>query len=368
MEDFVRSLYIEKYRLRLREGGADRYLVDHSEDTVFRARALSHSYAILRARPDWLEVSRGVTRAWADWTQIIQRDDFLFYHDRLSGAEVVIHRSPRPRGDRAPTEVIRAAADNWDSSGAIGDWDDVRRLIPICGADQLLARGDLDLLRQVVLDYGDRFFILAILDTPYSYLSDHLGFYGLMTIEHDRPSLLHRMLERQLDQTQEMMVVLAVVGVHGVYVEEIFTGSDMISPRAYDEFVLQYNRPFFCRPSELGLLSIHYVGGDAVSRLESMVGCDGTATAVPEGKRNLVIAIKEVVDRVAGRAAVFGTIDAVRFGPGATMEEMAAEVCLQARIGTRAKGFVVSTGSPFPQDTNLRLIDTLVATAHQLEC
>jgi len=43
---------------------------------------------------------------------------------------------------------------------------------------------------------------------------------------------------------------------------------------------------------------------------------------------------------------------------------MAAEVKRQIRIGARAKGFVVSTGSPFPLDTNPRLIDTLVATAH----
>jgi hypothetical protein len=46
------------------------------------------------------------------------------------------------------------------------------------------------------------------------------------------------------------------------------------------------------------------------------------------------------------------------------MEEMAAEVKRQIHSGARAKGFVVSTGSPFPLDTNLRLIDTLVATAH----
>ena len=48
------------------------------------------------------------------------------------------------------------------------------------------------------------------------------------------------------------------------------------------------------------------------------------------------------------------------------MAALAAEVRRQARIGARAKGFVVSTGSPFPLDTNPRLIDTLVSTAHTL--
>jgi uroporphyrinogen-III decarboxylase len=87
---------------------------------------------------------------------------------------------------------------------------------------------------------------------------------------------------------------------------------------------------------------------------------------VEESKKNFVIELEDVVDIVDGRAAVFGNIDAVQFGIHATMGEMAAEVKRQARIGARAKGFVVSTGSPFPLDTNPRLIDTLAETAHSL--
>jgi len=56
----------------------------------------------------------------------------------------------------------------------------------------------------------------------------------------------------------------------------------------------------------------------------------------------------------------------VQFGLHASLEEMTAEVKRQAQIGARARGFVVSTGSPFPLDTNPRLIDTLVATAHSV--
>jgi uroporphyrinogen-III decarboxylase len=116
----------------------------------------------------------------------------------------------------------------------------------------------------------------------------------------------------------------------------------------------------------VGLLPIHYVCGDVVPRLERMVQCDVAAVAVEESKKNFRIEIEDVVERVAGRAAVFGNIDAVKFGIHASMDEMATEVRRQARIGTRARGFVVSTGSPFPLDTNPRLVDTLVATAHSL--
>ncbi len=340
--------------------------MDHEEDTLFRVRARVQSYGILKVRPDWIEVGRGASRAWAERTVIVEADGVLYYQDLVTGKRAAMHRAPMPRGDAELSEENPSETDVWDISDQIRGREDVDRIIPIHSSDQLLARGHLDVIRQAAGGYGERYFMSTILDTPFSYVSDYLGFYGLMTIQHDRPKLLHYMLQRQLAQTQEVMAALATVGVHGVYVEEVFTGADMISPRAYDRFVFEYNRPYFRHMRELGLLAIHYACGDVVPRLERMVQCDVAAVAVEESKKNFRIEIEEVVERVAGRAAVFGNIDAVKFGLQATMDEMAAEVRRQARVGARAKGFVVSTGSPFPLDTNPRLIDTLVATAHSL--
>jgi uroporphyrinogen-III decarboxylase len=73
-----------------------------------------------------------------------------------------------------------------------------------------------------------------------------------------------------------------------------------------------------------------------------------------------------VIERVAGRKAVFGNIDAVRFGIHATPEEMSAEVRRQAGIGAQARGFIVSTGSPFPLETNPRMVEALVTAAHSI--
>jgi uroporphyrinogen-III decarboxylase len=366
LADFERGFYVERYRARMHDLGCDRYAVDHEEDTLFRAQALHQSYGIFKARPDWIGAHRGAGRAWAGRTDIVVHEGFLYYEDRESGKRVAMHRAHLPSDDVELTEANPAATDIWDNSGEIRDTQDVDRLIPIHSVEQILARGHLDLVRRVVADYGHHTFIFSILDTPFSYVSNHLGFYGLMTIQHDRPKLLQTMLERQLAQTQEVMAALAAVGVHGIYVQEVFTGADMISPRAYDEFVFEYNRPYFHHMRRLGLLPIHYVCGDAVPRLERMVECDVAAVAVEESKKNFQIEIEDVVERVAGRAVVFGNIDAVKFGLHATMDEMAAEVRRQARIGARAMGFVVSTGSPFPLDTNPRLVDTLVTTAHSL--
>jgi hypothetical protein len=366
LADFEQAYYVEQYRRRLR--GRSRCPVNHEEDTLFRAQAIYQSYGIFKVRPDWMEIHCGASQAWAERTEIVVQDGVLHYADRESGARVPMDQVPMPRGDSCLTPINESLTDLWDTSAQLRDRDDVDALLPIVALEDLLARGDFDLPRQVAADYGDEYFITTILDTPFSDAYDLLGFQGLMLIQYDRPALLHYLLQRKLAQTQEVMGAWGAAGVHGVYVEEVFTGADLISPRSYDEFVFAYNQPYFRHMRGLGLLPIHYVCGDTIPRLERIVQYDVAAVAVEETKKNFRIEIEEVVQRVDGRAAVFGNIDAVRFGLNASLEEMAAEVKRQAQIGTKARGFVVSTGSPFPLDTNPRLIDTLVATAHSVAC
>lgn len=364
LADFERAYYIEQYRRRLE--GLTEYPIDHDEDTQFRAQALYQSYGILKEKPDWIEVHQGASRAWAERTQIVAQKGVLHYHDRVSGLCVPMNAIPMPRGDASLRNQSASLTDLWDLSPDISGPEDVDARLPILTTSELLARGDFDLPRQVVKDYGAQWFISTILDTPFSDAYDLLGFQGLMVIQHDRPDLLHHLLQRKLEQTQQVMGIWAAVGAHGVYVEEVFTGADLISPRSYDEFVFTYNQPYFCHMRDLGLLPIHYVCGDVVPRLERIAQLEIAAVAVEESKKNFRIEIEEVIDRIAGRVAVLGNIDAVRFGLNSPIEEMAAEVRRQGRAGARAHGFVVSTGSPFPLDTNPRLLDTLVATAHTI--
>ncbi len=359
-----RACYVEQYRRRL--GTRACYAVDHAEDTLFRAQALYQSYSSLNTPPDWLEVHRGASRAWAERTTIVQEDGILYYEDRRSRRRAPMAEVPMPRGEAQTATENAALSDLWDTSGQLRGAGDVDERLPIVGAEDILARGDMDLPRQVVADLGERFFISTILDTPFSDAYDLLGFQGLMVIQHDQPALLHHLLARKLRQTQEVMAAWAKVGIHGVYVEEVFTGADTISPRSYDEFVFAYNQPYFRRMRELGLVPIHYVCGDVVPRLQRIAQLDVAAVAVEESKKSFRIELEEVVQRVAGRLAVFGNIDAVHYGLHASIDEMAAEVRRQVHLARQARGFIASTGSPFPLDTSPRVIDTLVASAHAL--
>ncbi|MBN1147266.1 MAG: hypothetical protein JXA78_08420 [Anaerolineales bacterium] len=362
LADFERNYYIEQYRLRLR--GRERYPIDHDEDTEIRAQALYQSYGIFKSRPDWIEVHCGASRAWAGRTHIVVQGGALHYEDIESGVRVPMRSIPLPRGDARLAPDNPHSGDLWDISDLLQGEADVDELLPVLDAQDMLASGEFDLPRRVVGDYAALTFVSTILDTPFSDAYDLLGFQGLMLIQHDRPQLFHYLLQRKLAQSEQVMRAWAETGVHGVYVEEVFTGADMISPRSYDEFVFAYNQSYFHHMRSLGLLPIHYVCGDVIPRLERIVGYEIAAVAVEESKKSFQIEIEDVVAAVNGRAAVFGNIDAVHFGLHASPAEMVAEVRRQVEIGKRAAGFVVSTGSPFPLDTNPRQIDALMDAAH----
>jgi hypothetical protein len=257
LADFERAYYVEQYRRQMR--GCSRHPVDHDEDTLFRAQAIYQSYGIFKVKPDWIEIHQGASRAWAERTEIVQQDGILYYHDRETGVSVPMAEAPMPYGDALLQAASGALTDLWDVANEIRDEDDIDARLPITTPEELLARGDFDLPRRIVADYGEEFFISTILDTPFSDAYDLLGFQGLMLIQHDRPALFHHLLQRKLAQTQQVMGAWADVGVHGVYVEEVFTGADLISPKSYDKFVFTYNQPYFRHMRSLGLLPIHYV-------------------------------------------------------------------------------------------------------------
>jgi hypothetical protein len=364
LADFERAYYAEQYRLRLR--GRTSYPVQYEEDIQLRKQAYYQSYGIFKARPDWMELHRGASRGWAQRTEMVLRDGLVYYQDLDSGVRAAVKDIYIPAGDSRLVAQNASLQDLWDTSGQIESREQIDELTPVVTAEEMLRRGDFEYPRQVVADYGDEYFLSTVLDTPFSNAYDYLGFQGLMLFQHDRPDLLHYLLERNLLQTVEVMKGWARAGIHGVYVEEVFTGADIISQRSYDEFVFPYNKTYFELMSKLGLLPIHYVCGNIIPRLGRISQMEIAAVAAEESKKNFQIELAEIVKGVGGRVAVFGNIDAIQYGLHASLDEAAGEVRRQVEIGAQAKGFVVSTGSPLPLDSNPRVIDTLVKTAHAL--
>ncbi len=315
--------------------------MQYEEDIQLRKQAFYQSYGIFKARPDWMEVHRGASRAWAARTEMVLRDGQVFYQDVETGVRAAVKDIYIPAGDSRLVSQNASAQDLWDTSDQIESREQIDELMPLMKAEEMLERGDFEYPRQVAADYGDEYFLSTVLDTPFSNAYDYLGFQGLMLFQHDRPDMLHYMLERNLLQNEEMMKGWAASGIHGVYVEEVFTGADIISQRSYDEFVFPYNKTYFEFMSKLGLLPIHYVCGNIIPRLERISQLEIAAVAAEESKKNFQIELAEVVKGVKGRVAVFGNIDTIHYGLHASLEQAAGEVRRQIgnwRAGEGVRG------------------------------
>ncbi len=354
--------YVEQYRTRTK--GAKRYAVDHDEDVEFRANAIYRAYEMFAEKPDCIEVTPGPARDWAARTEIVIEDDRLWYLDTVSGDRREMLSSPFPTGSDYLYGNLPSGdrQDVWDQSELIQNRDVIDMLVRLVPLEELQEQGVFDLPKKVARENSERFTIVYD-SSPYTaaYL---LGFQGMMLAFYDNPDNLKYFIGRILEQRKPILRGYAEAGYDGMYVEEIFSGADIISPALYDEFVFPFNAEYFRTARALGLLTAYYVCGNPMPLIPKILQLSCDAIAFEEGKKNFTIEVEEVVARAGNEKCVFGNIDAPHFGLHATPDEVRAEVRRQIDAGLKAKGFVVSTGSPLPLQTPLTNIDAMVAAAH----
>ena len=241
----------------------------------------------------------------------------------------------------------------------------MEKQITLVSKKELEEKGHGELPKYIKEIFGGDYFIYFVIDTPFSYLYDILGFRGMMVKLYQDPSLVRYLLAKILNQSLEFVKLFKSVGADGVYIEEVYTSADIISPEFYDEFVYFFDKQYIRQIREIGLKTILYVCGDIMPRIERIASLGADALAFEEGKKGFEINLEDVVQKVGEDHCIFGNIDTIEFGTKASKDEMAAQVRKQISIGLKADGFVVSTGSPFPLETGPEQIDTLVQTAHE---
>ncbi|MBI5115761.1 hypothetical protein HZA56_04765 [Candidatus Poribacteria bacterium] len=357
-----KQCYVEQYLDRMR--GMKRYRADHDEDVEFRANAIYRAFEMFKEPPDWLEVSPGPAREWAGRTEIVLEDSRLWYLDTVTGDRCDMLASRLPSGrDYLYGNIPSAQQDVWDQSELIQNRDVIDVLVRLVSLEELREQGVFDLPRKVVRDKGETLFIVVYDSTPYTatYL---LGFQGTMLSFYDKPENLKYFISRVLQQRLPILRGFAEVGYDGIYAEEIFSGADLISPVVFDEFVLPFNVEYFRTTRELGLLTTYYMCGNPLPLISRLVQLECDALAFEESKKNFAIELEEIVRQAGSHKCIFGNIDAPYYGLHASDNEARHEVRRQIEIGSRAKGFVVSTGSPLPLDTPLSRIDAMISAAH----
>jgi uroporphyrinogen-III decarboxylase len=155
------------------------------------------------------------------------------------------------------------------------------------------------------------------------------------------------------------------LGAAGMWLEECLT--DCISPEAFARLNLPFLRPLVEAIRGAGLKSIYYFCGDPRGKWDLLLDVGADALALEESKKGFVIDIDDVVERVAGRCAVLGNLDAIGVLERGSDAELRAELARQVAAGRRnASRFITSLGSPVTPDTSVERVRRFCDVAHEL--
>ena len=264
--------------------------------------------------------------------------------DALSGkAEDVIQRPP-VGGTHIPIErepTIRSVEEVDDHVDVI-DWR------------ALIRSGMLDYVKMVAEKFGPRKFLCASIGTPYwTALCSYFGLKGMMTYLIRRPGLVERVLTRLKERAVEQLKAYADAGIDGIWVEECLSSANEISLGHFQKFVLPYDVELISEIRRLGMKSIYYPCGKMDDRLGLAIDAKPDCISLEESKKGFKIDIARVDEMVAGRACIFGNLDAIWILQDGTREAIRDEIRRQIDVGRRHGKFVMSLGSPVTPKTPL---------------
>lgn len=314
--------------------------------------------AIAAYGQDWFTLPYAAARDARGVTRIEERSDGVFRVNVADGSEERLER-PQPGGSAerytlAPRPLPRTAAE-------------VDAAIPVAeGFDAAAVERDgrRDIAARLADRAREKFPIVHVI-SPLWRLYGVWGFEGMMTLVAQSPELAAHACRRLLTLARREVDEASELGAAGVWIEECMT--DMISPAAFAELNAPYVRILAESIRSAAMKSIYYYCGNPAGKWESIISVGADAYAFEEGKKGWQVDIEEVVDRVAGRAAVLGNLDAINLLPDASEDELAAEISRQIAAGRRNGGrFIMSTGSPVTPGTSLSRIRLYCDLVHKL--
>jgi uroporphyrinogen decarboxylase-like protein len=297
--------------------------------------------------------------------------------DRLTIEENAngVYRVDRSTGQSQRLE--RASVGGWSEQYARPDGhpdvfpqtaDEVNQMIPLPAhfdASSFRQEGRDALARELLSEFGDRLFPIAHVSTPLWRTYELWGFEGMMVTVARRPDLIERACERLLAGCLNTVRRAAALGAAGIWIEDCMT--DMIRPEAFESLHAPTLRRLVDAIHALKMKSIHYFCGNPAGKWDLLLSSGTDALALEEGKKGFEIDIDDVVDRVQGRCAVLGNLDAIGVLEQASDEELQAEVARQIAAGRRnGSRFIMSVGSPVTPATpveRVRLYCNLVREA-----
>ncbi len=317
----------------------------------------------LAATPqDWFALPGCASRAEREAAEIQQRGEDVFLIDRRSGERRKLYRPVVAGWSR---QAIAAQATPARLPESV---EEIDAAVPLPGefdGDRFAADGRGDLAEAMLAEFGADVCPTGGAPSPLWRCYGLWGFEGMMTLIAERPDLVERACRRLLAGSIQSVRHAAELGAVAVWIEECLT--DMISPAAFERLNLPPLRELIEAIRSAGMKSVYYYCGDPAGKWELLVSAGADALSLEESKKGFTIDIDDVVERVAGRCAVLGNLDAMDLLAGGDEEQLRAEIARQIAAGRRAGGrFIMSLGSPVTPETPPQRVRRYLQLAREL--
>jgi len=191
-----------------------------------------------------------------------------------------------------------------------------------------------------------------------------VGLEQMMLALYKKPNLVKKLLRLLVRQRGEYGKALVEAGAQALWLEEVFAGTDVISPKHYEEFALPYERSQIRELKRLGVPVILYFCGNPMLLLDKIVKTEADCYAFEESKKGFNIDIVKVKEVVRDRACSFGNFDAISTlrGDIKNIEDNVNELIKNAAYGG---GFILGTGSPVMKDVSPLNLDFMINVARK---
>jgi uroporphyrinogen decarboxylase len=210
---------------------------------------------------------------------------------------------------------------------------------------ELFHPGMLEAFRAVPLDVSTRSAVCVGLTGAFSQVGFLLGLEKLMVALVDQPERVHRALRLRQEIALRQAEEICRAGARFIWIGEGMASGSLISPAAYREFVLPYERELVARIRELGVLSLLHICGNTTGMLADIAetGADGCDVDSPTDWAAAVTILGKSM-------CVKGNVNPLFFLPD-NLPRLPAACGEACRVAAGMRGFILSTGCVVPRDS-----------------
>ena len=178
---------------------------------------------------------------------------------------------------------------------------------------------------------------------------EHIALYK--RIQADQPDLIDYLSKRILEQLIEKIRALCAVGGDAVFIDDAAATADVISLAHYERFSLPYVTEMVHEIHRHGQKVILIYFGAVADRLEQIASTGADALQMEASMKGYVNDLAVTAAAIGERMTLFGNLNPFSDLQEASDAALADRMADQAAAGRRARGFVVSTGSPITPGT-----------------